>query len=96
MRTVGSRELKNRLGRYLRMVGKGESLILTNRGKAVAKVIPVSSTEGEKAKTLDDVLNQLEAKGLLHRAKGSFKNRKFAPVVTNGKPASQMILEDRE
>jgi hypothetical protein len=38
----------------------------------------------------------LEAEGLLRRAKGTFKDRKFKPVVTGGKPASQMIIEDRE
>lgn len=96
MRTVGNREFKNRLGRYLKMVIRGESLIVTNRGRAVAKVVPISSAEADKPKTIDDVLDQLQAKGLLRRAKGSFKNRKFTPVVTNGKPASQMILEDRE
>ena len=96
MRTVGSRELKNRLGRYLRMVGKGESLILTNRGKAVAKVVPISRVDAEEPKTVEDVLDQLERQGLLRRAKDSFKNRKFTPVVTNGKPASQMIIEDRK
>jgi len=32
MRTVGSRELKNRLGRYLGLVGKGETIIVTDRG----------------------------------------------------------------
>ena len=33
MKTVGSRELKNRLGRYLGLVGKGETIIVTDRGK---------------------------------------------------------------
>ena len=40
MKTVGSRELKNRLGRYLGMVGKGETIIVTDRGKPVARLSP--------------------------------------------------------
>ncbi len=31
MRTVGSRELKNRLGKYFALVGKDETLIVTHR-----------------------------------------------------------------
>ena len=34
MKTVGSRELKNRLGRYLGLVRRGETIIVTDRGKA--------------------------------------------------------------
>ena len=38
MKTVGSRELKNRLGRYLGLVRKGETIIVTDRGKTVAQL----------------------------------------------------------
>lgn len=96
MKTVGNREFKNRLGRYLAMVSKGESLIVTNRGKAVARVLPITPGSGDETRTLDQVLDQLEAEGHLRRAKGSITDRKFKPIATKGKPASQMILEDRE
>src|SRR6266403_1271252 len=36
----GSRELKNRLGRYLGFVGRGETIIVTDRGKPVARLVP--------------------------------------------------------
>ncbi len=39
MKTVGSRELKNRLGRYLGLVRKGETIIVTDRGKPVARIV---------------------------------------------------------
>jgi|HubBroStandDraft_2_1064218.scaffolds.fasta_scaffold51113_3 prevent-host-death family protein len=96
MKTVGNREFKNRLGRYLKMVVEGETLTVTNRGKAVARVIPLKPEEEDHLTTVEDVLTRLEAEGLLRRAKGTFKDRKFKPVVTGGKPASQMIIEDRE
>ena len=35
---VGSRELKNHFGRYMRAVRKGKTLIITIRGKPVAKL----------------------------------------------------------
>jgi len=38
MKSVGSREFKNRRGRYMKAVRRGQSLLLTERGKPVAKV----------------------------------------------------------
>jgi prevent-host-death family protein len=40
MRTVGVRELKNRLSEYLREVRRGESVLVTDRGKVVAELSP--------------------------------------------------------
>ena len=93
MRTVGSRELKNRLGRYLGLVGKGETIIVTDRGKPVARIIP-PEPEANKAYSVDDLLRRLEAEGHLRRA--TRKPRVFKPIRVKGKPMSQMILEDRE
>jgi prevent-host-death family protein len=95
MRTVGSRELKNRLGRYLGLVGKGETIIVTDRGKPVAHLTPPTSEE-QKPDGLDNLLRRLEAEGHLRLAKGPFKRRAFKPIVTRGKPASQIVIEDRE
>ena len=38
MISVGVRELKNRLSRYLRMVRAGEEILITDRGEAVAEL----------------------------------------------------------
>src|SRR2546421_13118904 len=40
MKTVGIRELKNRLSEYLRQVRSGESLFVTDRGEVVAEFSP--------------------------------------------------------
>jgi len=40
MKTVGIRELKNRLSEYLRQVRSGESLLVTDRGEVIAEVSP--------------------------------------------------------
>jgi len=66
MKTVGSRELKNRLGRYLGMVGKGETIIVTDRGKPVARLSP-PEPDVDKDHGMDDLLRHLEAEGHLHR-----------------------------
>ena len=40
MKTVGVRELKNRLSEYIRHVRAGESVMVTDRGDVVAELTP--------------------------------------------------------
>jgi antitoxin (DNA-binding transcriptional repressor) of toxin-antitoxin stability system len=40
MRTVGIRELKNRLSEYIRLVRTGETVLVTDRGVVVAELRP--------------------------------------------------------
>ena len=41
MKTVGIRNLKNSLSRYLKMVREGETVLITDRNKIIAELIPV-------------------------------------------------------
>jgi prevent-host-death family protein len=93
MRTVGSRELKNRLGRYLGLVGRGETIIVTDRGKPVAHLVP-PEPQSETSDGVEDLLKRLETQGHLRRGTRPF--RRFKPIRVKGKPVSQMILEDRD
>lgn len=43
MKTVGVRELKNRLSEYLRQVRSGESVLVTDRGEVIAELGPPAS-----------------------------------------------------
>ncbi len=40
MQTVGIKELKNKLSAYLRAVAAGETVLVTDRGKIVAELVP--------------------------------------------------------
>jgi prevent-host-death family protein len=40
MKTIGVRELKNRLSEYLRYVRAGEGVLVTDRGEVVAELVP--------------------------------------------------------
>jgi antitoxin (DNA-binding transcriptional repressor) of toxin-antitoxin stability system len=40
MKTVGVRELKNRLSEYLREVRRGEHVLVTDRGEVIAELSP--------------------------------------------------------
>lgn len=91
MKKVGAREFKNRQGYYLKRVRKGEALLVTDRGKPVAKVVPVLQWDGL---TLDEKLEELERQGHLRRARGK-RLPPFTPIPSRGKPASQIIIDDR-
>jgi prevent-host-death family protein len=81
------------LGRYLELVGKGETIIVTDRGKPVARLVP-AEPEPKATYSIEDVLKRLEAEGHLRRGTGKF--RPFKPIRVKGKPMSQIILEDRD
>ena len=59
--TVGSRELRNRLGSYLRQVRSGVTIVVTDRGTPVAELRPVQAAVTEEQESLD----ALVASGLL-------------------------------
>ncbi len=92
MRRIGSREFKNRLGRYLLAVRKGQTLLITDRGKPVARVSPLDQSVDSEL-TISDVLKKLEAEGKIRLPKRPLG--KFRAVPSRGKSASQMIIEDR-
>lgn len=46
MKTVGLRELKNRLAAYVREVRSGEGVLVTDRGEVVAELLPPGQAAG--------------------------------------------------
>ena len=88
---VGSRELKTRLGTYLRRVRRGATLVVTDRGEPVAELRPV--TDG--ASPEDDGLAKLEALGAVTRSLG-VRLASLRPVRSKGRPASRAVIEGRE
>jgi len=91
MKKVGSREFKNRQGHYLKRVRRGESLLITDRGKPVARVSPVSEWE---ALSFEERLVELERQGHIRRGRGG-PLPPSKPLPLRGKPLSEMIIEDR-
>lgn len=90
-RSVGSRELKTRLGAYLRRVRGGATLVVTDRGQAVAELRPISTAASPE----EAGLMALEALGVLTR-KRKGRLATFKAVRSTGRPASEAVLEDRE
>ena len=47
MKTVGIRELKNRLSAYVRAARSGETILVTDRGEVVAELVPPDRAAGD-------------------------------------------------
>ena len=49
VKTVGIRELKNRLSEHLREVRRGEHLLITDRGEVIGELSPPGQSVAEKS-----------------------------------------------
>jgi prevent-host-death family protein len=90
---VGTRELKNRLSHYLRRVREdGESVYVTDHGKVVAELRPVSPRRTRKSDR--QILMDLIAKGELSGGGGNFKN--FQPIKLRRRVSiSRLVIKGR-
>ena len=88
MQTVGIRELKTHLSRYLKRVRSGARLLVTEHGRSIATISPVDAPA--------DVgwAHQLVAEGLA-RWNGGKPLGAARPATMTGRTASSIVLEDR-
>lgn len=63
MKTVGVRDLKNKLSEYLRRVRLGEIVLVTDRGEVVAELLPPGQGHGDPS--VPAGLQLLAKRGLL-------------------------------
>ena len=87
---VGARELKARLGTYLRRVRQGRTLIVTDRGQPVAELRPIATDVSS-----DAVLAKLKAAGAVTRTVNT-PLTPFRQVASRGRPAAAAVVEDRD
>jgi prevent-host-death family protein len=86
---VGVRELRNGLSEYLARVKKGERIEVTQRGEAIALLLPLPSEDPTASALLELVLG-----GAVSWSGG--KPRGAEPLlVVRGRPLSRTVLEDR-
>jgi len=91
MITVGVKEAKNNLSRYLARVKKGEEVQITERGKPIARIIK----EGQGLGPVRRALSTLVDRGLIVLPSHSVKKDHISPVDVPGRPVSEMVIEDR-
>ncbi len=88
---VGARELKTRLGKYLRAVRSGTTITITERGVPIACLGPLSAQD----EGIDGVLDKLEAEGVISKGSGDRIDSR-APVKVGGEPIERSIDRDRD
>jgi len=86
---VSIRELKNRLSHYLRLTKAGESVIITERGTPIGRIVPAGAT-------VDVRIDAMMQAGLV-----LWNRKKLSPIhpVTKARGArtvANLLIEDRE
>jgi prevent-host-death family protein len=81
---VGVRELRDNLSRYLEQVRNGEEVVVTDRGRAIARVLPIGA---ERA------LDRLIAEGIVTPA--SRPKRRAGRRITTKGSVSDLVADQR-
>jgi prevent-host-death family protein len=90
--SVGIRDAKTHLSRYLKLVQKGEEVVITDHGQPVGKIVPMASRD----LTLQDRIERLVELGVLEPLAGERMSR-LPPALPVPKGAAQRLLqEDRD
>ena len=88
MKKVGVRELKENLNRYLQRVKSGERIVVTDRKKEVALLVPIAR------KTEEEKILELIQQGVVDWCGG--KPTGMVPRITSkGKKISKAVVESR-
>ena len=92
--TVGIRELKTHLSKYIRQVKQGTIVLITERGEPVGQIVPVIKKQSLEKKMLalrDAGLLSWEGEGL----PGKLEPRIPITKLQSEKTAAELLLEDR-
>ncbi|MCF6291735.1 MAG: type II toxin-antitoxin system prevent-host-death family antitoxin [Desulfobacterales bacterium] len=92
MTTVGIREAKINLSKYLKMVRQGHEVTLTDRGQPVGKIVPITAAE----LSLEERIRYLEERGVLAPALPGEKSVLSSPVPVLHDAAQRYLREDRD
>ena len=88
---VGLREANQRFSKIMRAVRRGEEVMLTERGKPLARITPVRSADSPEA-----VIRGLEEAGLLRPANKPRPMPVWEPRPLRGVSIAQTLHEERE
>lgn len=83
--TVGIRELKARLSEYLKLARRGRRIVVTDRGREIAALGPVS----EERRTLESLMAAGNLRWTGRKPVG------LKGVKANGKSVAVAVVEDR-
>lgn len=90
--SIGIREAKARLSQLLKIVQKGNEIVLTERGRPVGKIVPLP----KEAWSLAARIRDLEDAGVLESASARPRQNLPPPIPVRGEVAQRLLREDRE
>lgn len=88
MEEVGVREAKAKLSEYLRKVKAGETVVITEHGVPVGKLVPMEET-------VPDGLQQLLNSGAASWGGGKPKGHPNSPSISGSRTIAEVVEEDR-
>jgi prevent-host-death family protein len=86
--SVGIRELKSRLSEYLRRVKAGETVLITDRGQPVGRIVPT-------AEPLEDRLQRMVQAGLILWSGQKLELRPPVAQARGERTVADLLIEDR-
>jgi prevent-host-death family protein len=89
---MGLREANQRFSYLMKRVKSGETVLITERGKAVAVVMPIGNT----ADKWESALDRLDEAGLIIRATKSGPMRPFKRIHIEGESLSETLSRERD
>jgi prevent-host-death family protein len=85
---VGVRDLKARLSQHLRRVKAGGTIVVTEHGRPIARLVPIEADVSER-------IHGLVQAGTLAWSGRPLPPAPFAPQVRPGASVSDLLIEDR-
>lgn len=83
---IGVRELHDQLSRYVRHAAEGGEVVVTMRGKRVARLSPLE---------IGDPLAELRARGLVQEPSRSKRRVRSRKRLVSSAPVSDLVAEQR-
>jgi prevent-host-death family protein len=90
--SVGIRDAKIHLSRYLKLVQKGEEVIITDHGRPVGKIVPMASRDLALRERIDRLVEQ----GIIEPLSGERLATIPPPIPVPKGVAQRMLQEDRD
>lgn len=88
METIGIRALKENLSRYMKKVKTGEKIIITDRKKEIAVILPLEK------ETSEEKIYRMIQKGTANWSGGK-PSGMTRRIVSKGESVSSAVIEDR-
>jgi len=90
--SVGIRDAKMYLSKYLKMVQKGTEVIITDRGRPVGKIVPIQNED----LPLQERIKIMEDQGLIEKLSTKSLKKIPSPIPVPNNIIQKFLQEDRE